>query len=163
AHLLGLEQRTAPDRADLFSGWRLFLERMSEDAPVVLIFEDLQWADSGLLEFIDYLLEWSVERPMFVLAVGRPELLDSRPAWAPGAVTLAPLHDAAMRQLLDGLVPGLPDDMAGQVLTRADGMPLYAVETVRMLLDRGLLEQEGSRYRVTGDVDELDRPQTPHD
>ncbi len=162
AHLLGLEQRTAPDRADLFSGWRLFFERMSEDAPVVLIFEDLQWADSGLLEFIDYLLEWSVERPMFVLALGRPELLDTRPAWAPAAIRLAPLQDTAMRQLLDGLVPGLPEDMAARVLTRAEGMPLYAVETVRMLLDRGLLAQEGSRYRVTGDIDELDVPETLH-
>ena len=59
AHLLRLEERPDADRADLFSGWRLFFERMSEDAPVVLAFEDLQWADSGLLEFIDYLLEWS--------------------------------------------------------------------------------------------------------
>jgi class 3 adenylate cyclase/predicted ATPase len=162
AHLLGLEQRTASDRADLFSGWRLFFERMSEDAPVVLVFEDLQWADSGLLEFIDYLLEWSVERPMFVLALGRSELLDTRPAWAPTAIRLARLADGAMRQLLDGLVPGLPDDLAARVLSRAEGVPLYAVETVRMLLDRGLLEQEGSRYRVTGDVDELDVPETLH-
>ena len=69
-----LEERPDADRADLFSGWRLFFERMSEDAPVVLAFEDLQWADSGLLEFIDYLLEWSGERPIFVLALGDPEL-----------------------------------------------------------------------------------------
>ena len=162
AHLLGLEQRTASDRADLFSGWRLFFERMSDTEPVVLAFEDLQWADSGLLEFIDYLLEWSVERPVFLLALGRPDLLDSRPGWAATAITLAPIPDAAMRQLLDGLVPGLPDDLALRVLSRAEGMPLYAVETVRMLLDRGLLEQQGSRYRVTGDVDELDVPETLH-
>ena len=63
AHLLGLEQRTATDRADLFSGWRLFFERLSDEAPVMLVFEDLQWADTGLLEFIDYLLEWSADRP----------------------------------------------------------------------------------------------------
>jgi class 3 adenylate cyclase/tetratricopeptide (TPR) repeat protein len=162
AHLLGLEQRTASDRADLFSGWRLFFERMSDTEPVVLAFEDLQWADSGLLEFIDYLLEWSIDRPVFILALGRPELLESRPGWAPGAIKLAPLPDSAMRQLLDGLVPGLPDDLAVQVLSRAEGMPLYAVETVRMLLDRGLLEQRGSRYTVTGDVDELDVPETLH-
>ena len=59
AHLLGLEQRTSPDLADLFSGWRLFFERLAGEDPVVLAFEDLQWADSGLLDFIDYLLEWS--------------------------------------------------------------------------------------------------------
>jgi class 3 adenylate cyclase/predicted ATPase len=162
AHLLGLEQRTASDRADLFSGWRLFFERMSDDVPVVLVFEDLQWADSGLLEFIDYLLEWSAERPLFVLALGRGELLDSRPAWAAETISLAPLPDAAMRELFDGLVPGLPEELATRVLSRAEGVPLYAVETVRMLLDRGLLEQEGSRYRITGDVGELDVPETLH-
>src|SRR5262249_5866430 len=87
AHLLGLEQRTAHDRPDLFSGWRLFFERMSEIAPVVLVFEDLQWADSGLLEFVDYLLEWSADRPLFVLALGRPELLECRPDWTPEAIS----------------------------------------------------------------------------
>jgi class 3 adenylate cyclase/tetratricopeptide (TPR) repeat protein len=162
AHLLALEQRTASDRADLFSGWRLFFERMSEQTPVVLVFEDLQWADSGLLEFIDYLLEWSVGRPLFVLALGRSELLDARPAWAHGAISLGPVTDAAMREMLEGLVPGLPDELATRVLLRAEGVPLYAVETVRMLLDRGLLKLDGSRYRVTGKVGELDVPETLH-
>jgi class 3 adenylate cyclase/tetratricopeptide (TPR) repeat protein len=162
AHLLGLEQRTASDRADLFSGWRLFFERMSEQAPVVLVFEDLQWADSGLLEFIEYLLEWSADCPLFVLALGRSELLTSRKAWAERAIVLDPLPDAAMRELLDGLVPGLPDELARRVLARAEGVPLYAVETVRMLLDRGLLTQDGNRYRVNGNVDELDVPETLH-
>ena len=83
AHLLGLEQRTATDRADLFSGWRLFFERLAEKQPVVLAFEDLQWADSGLLDFIDYLLEWSAEFPFFILALGRPELLE-RPSGLDG-------------------------------------------------------------------------------
>ena len=73
---------------------------------------------------IDYLLEWSVERPVFLLALGRPELLDSRPDWAASAITLAPLPDAAMRELLDGLVPGLPDDLSLRVLSRAERMPL---------------------------------------
>jgi predicted ATPase/class 3 adenylate cyclase len=162
AHLLGLERRTAADRADLFSGWRLFFERMSEDAPVVLVFEDLQWADSGLLEFIDYVLEWSVERPLFVLALGRPELLSARPAWDAEAIRLAPLPHDAMRNLLEGLVPGLPDELAARVLERAEGVPLYAVETVRMLLDRGLVTQDGNRYRVTGNIVELDVPETLH-
>ena len=90
AHLLGLEQRTAADRGDLFSGWRLFFERLAEKQPVVLAFEDLQWADSGLLDFIDYLLEWSAEFPFFILALGRPELLDARPGWT-ATITLGRL------------------------------------------------------------------------
>ena len=159
AHLLGLEQRIAADRADLFSGWRLFFERIAEHEPVVLVFEDLQWADSGLLDFIDYLLEWSGEFPFFILALGRPELLAARPNWA-AAITLEPLDDSAMGQLLTGLVPGLPEEVAAQIRRRSEGIPLYAVETVRMLLDRGLLTQEGNRYVVSGDIADLEVPET---
>jgi class 3 adenylate cyclase/tetratricopeptide (TPR) repeat protein len=158
-HLLGLEQRTATDRADLFSGWRLFFERIAAEEPVVLVFEDLHWGDSGLLDFIDYLLEWSAEHPIFVLALGRPELLAARPEWE-AAITLEALDDKAMTGLLDGLVPGLPESLVAQIRLRAEGVPLYAVETVRMLLDRGLLAQEGTRYVVTGEVSDLEVPET---
>ncbi len=159
AHLLGLERRSAADRADLFSGWRLFFERIAATEPVVLAFEDLQWADSGLLDFIDYLMEWSAEYPIFILALGRPELLLARPEWTP-SIRLGPLDDSAMRELLGGLVPGLPEELAARIRARAEGMPLYAVETVRMLLDRGLVAQEGARYVVTGDVSDLEVPET---
>ncbi len=161
AQLLGLEQRTAADRGDLFSGWRLFFERLAETQPVVLAFEDLQWADSGLLDFIDYLLEWSGEFPFFILALGRPELLRARPGWT-ATIALGRLDGARMGELLAGLVPGLPDELVSKILARAEGMPLYAVETVRMLLDRGLLAQDGNRYVVTGDVGELEVPETLH-
>jgi class 3 adenylate cyclase/predicted ATPase len=159
AHLLGLEQRTAPDLADLFSGWRLFFERLAGEDPVVLVFEDLQWADSGLLDFIDYLLEWSADFPIFILALGRTELLSTRPDWVP-TISLGALPEDAMAELLAGLVPGLPDELAGEIRARSEGVPLYAVETVRMLLDRGLLAQEGSRYIVTGDVSDLEVPES---
>src|SRR5438874_2406074 len=59
AHLLGLAERTAPDREDLFSAWRLFFERLAERNPTVLVFEDLQWADAALLDFVEHLLDWS--------------------------------------------------------------------------------------------------------
>jgi tetratricopeptide (TPR) repeat protein len=161
AHLLGLEQRVSPDRADLFSGWRLFFERLSETRPVVLVFEDLQWADTGLLDFVDYLLEWSAEHPILIVALGRPPLLRTRPAWAP-AVTLSPLSDADIGAILESLVPGLPEDLAERIRRRADGVPLYAIETVRMLLDRGLLTREGGEYLLTGSAGDLDVPETLH-
>ena len=86
AHLLGLDQRTAGEAADLFSGWRLFFERMADAAPVTLAFEDLQWADSGLLDFIDYLLEWSATIPSSSwLSDGRSWSRDG-PTGAPPAV-----------------------------------------------------------------------------
>jgi class 3 adenylate cyclase/tetratricopeptide (TPR) repeat protein len=165
AHLLGLTERTAPDREDLFSAWRLFFERLAEQGPVVLLFEDLQWADTGLLDFIEYLLEWSRSHPLYVLAVARPELADRRPGFGSGGrnattLSLEPLAERAMQELLDGFVPGLPEELRAQILARAEGVPLYAVETVRMLLDRGLLAREGDVYRPTGPVEALDVPET---
>jgi class 3 adenylate cyclase len=158
AHLLRLEERPDADRADLFSGWRLFFERLAQTSPVILAFEDLQWADSGLLDFIDYLLEWSAEHPICVIALGRGELRERRPRWKP--IVLEPLEPAAIRRILDALVPGLPEALLVEISRRAEGIPLYAVETVRMLQDRGLLVQEGSRYAVAGDVSDLEVPET---
>ncbi len=167
AHLLGLAERTAPDREDLFSAWRLFFERLADQGPVVLLFEDLQWADAGLLDFVEYLLEWSRSHPIFVLALARPELAGRRPGFGSGGrnattLSLEPLSGQAMERLLDGFVPGLPEELRAQILARAEGVPLYAVETVRMLLDRGLLTREGDVYRPTGPIEALDVPETLH-
>ena len=167
AHLLGLAERTAPDREDLFSAWRLFFERLAEQRPVVLVFEDLHWADAGLLDFIEYLLEWSRSHAVFVLALARPDLLERRPGFGAGGrnattLSLEPLSERAMEELLDGFVPGLPGELRAQILARSEGVPLYAVETVRMLLDRSLLAREGDFYRPTGEIEALDVPETLH-
>ncbi len=167
ANLLGLEERVDSDRQDLFAAWRLFFERLADESPVVLVFEDLQWADEALLAFVEYLLEWSASQRLYVLALSRPELAERQPEFGRAvrnAATLAlePLSDAEMMQLLDGYVPGLPEELKGQILARAQGVPLYAVETVRMLLDRGLLAQEGPVYRPTGEIAALEVPETLH-
>ena len=166
-HLLGLTDRVAPDREDLHSAWRLFFERMAETSPVILLFEDLHWADAALLDFIEYLLEWSRSQPIYVLTLSRPGLGDRHPTFgtrvrSSTALTLEPLEDKAMDALLQGLVPGLPDELRATIRDRADGIPLYAVETVRMMLDRGILEAEGDGYRVSGPVDSLQVPETLH-
>jgi class 3 adenylate cyclase/tetratricopeptide (TPR) repeat protein len=167
AHLLGLEERTARDQADLFSAWRLFFERIAERDPITMVFEDLQWADSALLDFIEHLLEWSKGHPIFILTLSRPELADRRPTWGAGtrnftSLSLEALSAPAMEELMRGLVPGLPDELRERILARAEGIPLYAVETVRMLLDRGLLQRDGAGYRLTGEVGDLEVPETLH-
>jgi class 3 adenylate cyclase/tetratricopeptide (TPR) repeat protein len=167
AHLLGLAEHAGGDRQDLFSAWRLFFERLAERSPVLLVFEDLQWADSALLDFVEHLLEWSHAHPIFVLALSRPELASRRPGFGAAGrnvttLSLEPLAPSAMEELLDGFVPGLPDDLRRRILQRAEGVPLYAVETVRMLLDRGLLEREGDAYRPTGPIEALEVPETLH-
>ena len=167
AHLLGLAVRSAPDKEDLFSAWRLFFERMAAQSPVVLVFEDLQWADAGLLDFIEYLLDWSRSYPIYVLALARPELAEHRAGWGAGrraftSLFLEALAPDEVDALLHGLAPGLPPELRGRIIERAEGVPLYAVETVRMLIDRGLLVREGDQYRPAGAIETLAVPETLH-
>ena len=161
--LLGVDAGAPSD--ELFAAWRTFFERLAASAPVVLVFEDFHFADSGLLDFVDHLLEWGRNAPIYVLTLARPDLLDKRPDWGAGkrnfvALALDPLSPQAMRELLAGLVPGLPEAATGHIVDRADGIPLYAVETVRMLLARGLLTLEDGTYRPTGGPMTLDVPET---
>jgi hypothetical protein len=167
AHLVGLEERTASDSRDLYAAWRFFFERLAAQHLTVLVFEDLQWADSGLLDFIEYLLEWSRNSPILVVTLARPELGERRPGWGTGkrgltSLYLEPLSAEAMSQLLRGMVPGLPDDLSVRIRERAAGVPLYAVETVRMLLDRGLLVESKGTYHVEGSLESLEVPETLH-
>ncbi len=102
-----------------------------------------------------------------MVTLARPELVERRPTWGAGqrsftSLYLEPLSQQAMEELLAGLVPGLPDTLREQILARAEGVPLYAVETVRMLLDRGALVQEGSVYRPVGEIGSLEVPETLH-
>jgi class 3 adenylate cyclase/tetratricopeptide (TPR) repeat protein len=167
ANLLGLEERADTDRQDLFAAWRLFFERLADQGPLVMVFEDLQWADQALLAFVEFLLEWSASQRLYVIALARPELAEQHPDFARGvrnstSLALEPLSDAELARLLDGYVPGLPEDLKARVLARAQGVPLYAVETVRMLLDRGLLVLDGPVYRPTGEIATLEVPETLH-
>ena len=168
--LLGLEAGEGAERTEresLFAAWRVFFERIAERGVVVMVFEDLQWADGGLLDFIEHVLEWSRDRPIYLITLARPELLDRRSDWGAGrrsftSLLLEPLDASSMRQLLAGLVPGLPDAAVGRILERADGVPLYAVETVRMLVSEGLLAAEGGTYRPVGDLSQLSVPPSLH-
>ncbi|HET7726670.1 MAG TPA: adenylate/guanylate cyclase domain-containing protein [Candidatus Limnocylindrales bacterium] len=165
--LLGLGEPPPGGRDRLFAGWRLFFERLAAEDPVVLLFEDIQWADDGQLDFIEYVMEWSQSYPIYVLTLARPELLDRRPTWGAArnatSLPLGPLDDAAMRLLLGGLVPGLPEAAARAILDRAGGVPLYAVEMVRMLVGSGRLEAtEDGTYRAVASLDVIDVPPSLH-
>jgi class 3 adenylate cyclase/predicted ATPase len=160
--LLGVAE---PDlgREELFAGWRLFFERLAAHEPVVLVFEDMQWADQGLMDFIEHLLDWSARSPMFILTLARPELASARAGWPAGRrgavlIQLESLDDTAMRELLEGVVEGLPGGAADRIVAQAQGMPLYALETVRALADRGVLAEREGRLVLEGELGELDVP-----
>jgi tetratricopeptide (TPR) repeat protein len=167
AFLLGIDERPTGGRDELFAAWRTFFERISDKGTVALVFEDLQWADPGLLDFIESLLEWSRSRPIFVLTLARPELSERRPTWGGGtrnfvALHLEPLPVPTMAELVRGLVPGADDASVTRIARRAEGMPLYAVEMIRMLADRGVLRVGDGAYELVGDLGELEVPETLH-
>jgi class 3 adenylate cyclase/tetratricopeptide (TPR) repeat protein len=131
-------------RGEAFAAWRYFFEALAEQRPLVLVFEDLHWADDGLLDFVDYLVDWAAEVPLLVVGAARPELLERRPGWGggkPNALTLslAPLSDEDTARLIGSLL-GRPVLEAGQqavLLARAGGNPLYAEQYAQMLAEQG--------------------------
>ena len=153
-------------REELFAGWRLFFERLAENAPVVLVVEDAQHADAGLLDFLDHLIDWARDLPIYVLVLARPELDLARPGFGTGrnrtTLTLDPLDTASMNTLVDALVPGMPAAARTAVSSQAQGIPLFAVETVRALIDRDVVQPLGGVYRLVGDVGELAVPDSLH-
>ncbi len=140
---------------------------LAEQGPAVLLFEDLHWADAALLDFVEYLLEWSRNYPLFVLTLARPELLERRPTWGAGRRNFHSLVPRAASRGRARRAPARPRARASRraarsIRERAEGVPLYAVETVRMLLDRGLLVRENGGYGLTGPVEALEVPETLH-
>jgi len=163
AVLLGLPgPEQTPSRDEFFAGWRTFIDGLAKARPVVLAIENLQWADSGLLDFLEYLLGASGQLPVMVVGLARPELLQRRESWTTNrqisALHLNRLGDTEIGSLLEDLVPGMPLPSRRQVVARAEGIPLYAVETVHMLADRGLLVERDGALSLTQELTELDTP-----
>jgi class 3 adenylate cyclase len=156
----------ALSREELFAGWRLFFERLAAENPVVLLVEDAQYADAGLLDFLDHLIDWARDLPVYVLVFARPELGQARPGFGAGrnrsTLTLDPLDAASMDALVDALVPGMPAAARAKITGQAQGIPLFAVETIRSLIDRDIVQPIEGAYRLTGDVGELAVPDSLH-
>ncbi len=165
AFLLALGERPTGGGEELFAAWRAFFERLATAGPVVMVFEDLQWADPGLVDFISSLLEWSKNHRILVVTLARPEFADRRADWGVGlhaftSIHLGSLPDEAIGELVHGLVPDAPGEVADKIVERAGGVPLYAVETIRMLADRGILRVGDAAYELAEPLDELEIPET---
>jgi class 3 adenylate cyclase/tetratricopeptide (TPR) repeat protein len=142
--LLGLEGAERAEREEAFAAWRRLLEAVAEQRPLVLVFEDLHWADDGLLDFVDHLADWATTVPLLIVGTARPELLDRRPGWGGGkrnalTLSLGALSDDETAQLLHHLLERSVIDADAQqaILRRAEGNPLYAEEYARLLAEQG--------------------------
>ncbi len=158
-------QRDSRDEA--FTAWVRFLESIAAHKPLVLVFEDLHWADGPLVEFVEHLVEWSSGVPLFVVCTARPELYERHPGWAGGkrnstTISLSPLSEPDTARLLSALLEQavLPPGVVAELLERAGGNPLYAEEFIRMLTDRGILERDGSALRTVADEGGVPVPET---
>jgi class 3 adenylate cyclase/tetratricopeptide (TPR) repeat protein len=142
--LLGLSSDAALDRQEAFAAWRRYFEGLAEQHALVLAFEDLHWADDGLLDFVDHLADWASGVPLLLLASARPELLDRRQDWGGGklnATTLAlsPLDDADAARVISAVLDRtlLPAETQAALLEQAGGNPLYAEQFARLFLEHG--------------------------
>ena len=152
--LVGLEAEEA-SREENFAAWRAFLEGLAASDPTVLVVEDLHWADDAMLAFMDFLAQSEARVPLLVLSSARPEVTGRT---GPGAgyvaaaatLHLGPLSGEETAELARARLgaKSLPTDLQALILERSGGNPLFAEELVRLLQDRGLLEERSGRVAL---------------
>src|SRR5205085_8396215 len=142
--VVGLETGTGlggDRRGEAFAAWRRFLEALAEQRPLVLVLEDLHWADEGLLDFVDELIDWLSGVPLLVVCSARPELLERRPGWGGGKLNastlgLSPLSQEQTALLISQVLARsvLPAEIQQALLDRSEGNPLYAEQFAQLYL-----------------------------
>ncbi len=161
--VLAPEQSSHPS-SDVAWAMRRLLESLARERAVVLVLDDVHWAEPTLLDLVDYIAEWSAGAPIVLVCLGRPELLEDRPEWADGAVMLHPLGEHDARALVDALPErrGVEDEAIGAVLAAAEGNPLF-LEQLTVFAAEGDL-REGAvpptvETLLASRIDRLDRQQ----
>ena len=146
---------------------RTFLEVLASDRPLVVVLDDLQWAQPLMLDLVEHIADWSQNAPILLIAMARPELLEVRPAWGGGKrfatmITLDPLSADETGQLVEQLLgrADLPATMFDRVRAAAEGNPLFVEEMLAKLIDDGALAREEGGWTVSGDLSELSVPAT---
>ncbi|HVQ23416.1 MAG TPA: AAA family ATPase, partial [Candidatus Saccharimonadia bacterium] len=163
AALLAIGSNEGIGRDALYDAWRRYLEALASNNPLVLVQEDIHWADDGLLDFLEYLARWA-EGPILVLCLARHELLERRSAWGGGipnaaSIVLEPLDERESAQLVDGLLTGgLPSELRDRVVALADGNPLFTEELVRMFVDRGVVRFADDTWQLARPIEEVEIP-----
>ena len=159
--LLGLDDgQVLIEQGELFSAWRALVERLAEECPIVLVFEEVQLADRALLDFIAHLRDWSRSARMLVLVLSRPDVRLRQLDVDAERLELEPLSEAEIDELVARTVDGAPAALLAAIRADGGGVPLYAVETLRALADSGVLSIEGGKYVMRGAVGEISIPPT---
>jgi class 3 adenylate cyclase len=150
---------------EVFWGVRKFLESVAAKKPLIVVIDDLQWAEPTMLDLIDHIADWSREAPMLLLAIARPELLDVRPTWGGGklnatTILLQPLDAGDATALIANLVDDaeLAKAVQQRIGETAEGNPLFVEELVAMLVDEGVLTRENGSWHAEDDLQAVPVP-----
>ena len=154
---------------DAHWGVRKLLEHLARDRPLVVVFDDIHWAEPAFLDLIEHLADWTRDAPLLLLCVARPELLEIRSGWAGGklnatTILLEPLAGDEVSHLVDNLLgrAEIPSAARTRVLEAAEGNPLFVEEMLGMLIDDGLLRFEDGVWRAVDDLADVTVPPTIH-
>ncbi|HTS01893.1 MAG TPA: adenylate/guanylate cyclase domain-containing protein, partial [Thermoanaerobaculia bacterium] len=135
--------------------------------PVVVMFDDVHWAEPAFLDLVEYLVGWSENAPILCVCLGRPELLEARPGWRQRterewSATLQPLSPSESDLLLANLLARgkLAEAAKARIVDAAEGNPLFVEEMLRMLVDENLLRQESGQWTSVRDLSDLAVPPT---
>ncbi|WP_369258272.1 AAA family ATPase [Geodermatophilus amargosae] len=138
---------------------RRLLEVLARRRPLVVVIDDLHWAEPTLLDLAEHVADWSREAPILLLCLARPELLDVRPGWAGGkmnatSILLEPLSAVESATMVGNLLGRVADGdvVRARIAAAAEGNPLFVEELVAMLVDDGVLVRDGDRWTTTADL-----------
>ena len=164
--LIGLTEETL-DTQELFWAVRKLLEALGRKSTLIVVLDDMHWAEPTLLDLIEYLAGFSQGVPMLILCLARKDLLDNRPTWGQGAtsIILEPLVPEQVHQLIANLVgggDGFPDNVKQRIVEAAEGNPLYVEEMLKMLIDERVLAKEDGRWTLTRELQDVSIPPTIH-
>ncbi len=166
ASVIGLSTTTY-QIAELFWAIRRFFETLARDAPLVVVFDDIHWAEETLLELIRHIVG-TASAPILLLCTARTELLESQTDWGEGdrqaRLVLVPLSQNEAGKVVQNLLggAGLSDAVAARIVEAAEGNPLFVEQVLSMLVDNGTLQFEGGAWRAVGDLSQLAIPPTVH-
>jgi len=149
---------------ELFWGARRLLETLAQRKPLVVLFDDIHWAEATFLDLIEHLVDSVQDAPLLLLCPSRHDLLEQRPGWAerPGAtgIFLEPLTAADTEQIVENLLgrAGIAEDARARIVSAAEGNPLFVEQLLSMLIDQELLRFEDGRWAAVSDLADLSVP-----
>lgn len=160
APLVGLRTSSeAPQREEVFTAWRRFIEQMATRGPTVLVVEDLHWADPALVAFLEHLASRTAGLPLLVLVTARPEVNERHPSWPPArrssVLSLSPLTDPELETLIVHALPNAERPLIDLVLDRAAGSPLYTEQLTAMLDDLAVTGAEFTDWVIPSSLQAL--------